>query len=88
MIIDFWHIIFLIGTTVFVSVTCVMVGGWIAFKSTRAVPGERFLGGVPKGEAFVLPDALDDLLDPPSEAKSKLAEKMEAFEKKFQGDNK
>jgi hypothetical protein len=34
----------------------VMIGAFIVFRTKTAVPGENFIGGVPKGEAFTISD--------------------------------
>ena len=41
----------------------VFLGGWIAYKLKNAVPGERFFGGVPKGEVFTMKDEMDELME-------------------------
>ena len=38
----------------------VLFGAFITFKSTRAVPGERFLGGVPKGAIFNIEEPTEE----------------------------
>jgi hypothetical protein len=34
----------------------VLLGAWLVFKVNRAAPGEKFIGGVPSGQVFSIPD--------------------------------
>jgi len=82
MLFNFWQIIalmlglILLGAVL--AVVCIIVGGWIVFKAKSAVPGERFLGGPPKGEVFALTDALDTP-DFPDENKKNVLERSKKF---------
>jgi hypothetical protein len=46
-----------VGVVVIVAMICVFVGAYIMFKGRNAIPGERFLGSVPKGQVFSVPEA-------------------------------
>ena len=63
MLLNIWQILILIGCGVaaalVVALLGVFVGAWLVFKVKMAVPGESFLGGVPKGEVYSIPDALE-----------------------------
>lgn len=52
-----WDMVILIGCGMLMAVICIMVGAYIMFKGRNAVPGERFIGGVPKGQVFTMPEA-------------------------------
>jgi len=58
MLLNVWQVLLLIGCGVIVALLGVFVGGWLVFKSKMAVPGESFVGGIPKGEVYSIPDAL------------------------------
>ena len=79
-----WQVLILITAGVLLAIVCVMVGAWLMFKSSRAVPGERFLGGVPKGEVFSIQDALDQE-ELPDDAEKTVLERTEQFLKKLGG---
>jgi hypothetical protein len=69
---------------VLLALACVMVGGWLVFKS-KAAPGERFIGPAPKGTVFTIPDAASapDIAD---EAPDKrMLERTEQFMEKLLG---
>jgi hypothetical protein len=70
-----------------VAIIGVVAGAGLMFKGSRAVPGERFLGGVPKGEVFSIPDVDDatEFPDQSPEAK-RVMERVEEFMGKFKGD--
>jgi hypothetical protein len=51
------------------------------FKSRNATQGEKFLGGVPKGTVFTIPDAAEDDLD----AEKSILDKSKDFLKIFEG---
>ena len=76
-----WEIVGLMGFGVAVTLLAVLLGAFIAFKSTHAVPGERFLGGAPKGQVFTIPEA-EEAEDFPEE---KILENSERFLKMFGG---
>jgi flagellar basal body-associated protein FliL len=63
---------------VVLALACVIVGGWLVFKS-KAAPGERFIGPAPKGTVFTIPDAANapDIVD--GEQDKKLLENTERF---------
>ena len=52
-----WQVLVLIGAGVLLAIICVLIGGWIVFKSRLAAPGDRFIGPSPKGQVFTIPDA-------------------------------
>jgi len=60
----------------------IAAGGWLVFKSRNAVPGEKFFGGVPKGEVYTIPDSPAEF---PENRNSTLAEKNGTFMKIFDG---
>lgn len=53
-----WHVLILIGAGVFLALICVMMGGWLVFRS-KAAPGEG-LFKEPKGQVFSITDGLDN----------------------------
>ena len=59
----------------------VFLGGWLVFKSRNATQGEKFLGGVPNGTVFTIPDAAEDDLD----AEKSILDKSKDFLKIFEG---
>ena len=62
----------------------VFLGGWLVFKS-KAAPGESFIGGVPKGTVFTIPDAAEEI---ESEAEKNILDKSKDFLKMFEGGSK
>lgn len=62
---------------VFLALACVVVGGWLVFKS-KAAPGERFIGPAPKGTVFTIPDAASapDIVDGQDEKMLKNTERF------------
>jgi flagellar basal body-associated protein FliL len=69
---------------VVLALACVIVGGWLVFKS-KAAPGERFIGPAPKGTVFTIPDAASDP-DIVDEAPDKrMLERTEQFMEKLLG---
>jgi len=66
-----------IGTVILVLL-CVVVGGWLVFKS-KSQPGEGFIVR-PKGDAFTLPSAGDELFSTePSEEEKALLDRTKTF---------
>jgi hypothetical protein len=53
-----WNVLILIAAGVLLGLICVMVGGWLVFRS-KAAPGEG-LFIEPKGQAFSITDGLDN----------------------------
>ena len=70
MILNIWQILILIGCGVVVALLSIFVGAWLVFKSKMAVPGESFFGGIPKGEVYTIPDALEAAEFPEEESKA------------------
>ena len=71
-------ILLCVWSGILMALVCILVGAGIMFKGKTAVPGERFIGGVPKGEVYSIPDALDAPDEPGEEEKGILA-KTERF---------
>jgi len=63
---------------VLLSLACVIVGGWLVFRS-KAGPGERLIGRAPKGEAFTVADAATASDEVDGVADKKLLERTEQF---------
>jgi len=57
------------------AVICMIIGAFIMYKGKSSVPGEQFLGGVPKGQVFSIPEAVD-IEDQPND---RILEKTEKF---------
>jgi len=70
MILNIWQILILIVCGVVVALLGIFVGAWLVFKSKMAVPGESFFGGIPKGEVYTIPDALEAAEFPEEESKA------------------
>ena len=79
---DIWQVLGLVGGGALLAVGCVLIGAFVTFKATRAVPGERFLGGVPKGQVFSIPDA--ETKEFPG-GEERVLEKTKAFLERFGG---
>lgn len=83
---DVWQILavvgILVGIGVIITLIGVLFGGYLVFKGARSVPGEKFLGGVPKGQVFSIPDAGDDFQD---RSEKNILEKTERFLAKLGG---
>jgi hypothetical protein len=80
-----WHVLILMGAGVSLALICVIVGGWLVFKS-KAAPGEGFLKE-PKGDVFSMTDGLDNEEFPggSSKAEQSALKKNEIFRKLFGG---
>jgi hypothetical protein len=63
---------------VLLALACVVVGGWLVFKS-KAAPGERLIGRAPKGEAFTVADAATAPDEVDGSADKRLLERTEKF---------
>lgn len=63
---------------VLLALACVVVGGWLVFKS-KAAPGERLIGRAPKGEAFTVADAATAPDEVDGEVDKRLLERTEKF---------
>lgn len=63
----------------------VFLGGWLVFKSRNATQGEKFLGGVPNGTVFTIPDAAEEI---ETEAEKNILDKSKDFLKIFEGGSK
>ena len=91
MLLNIWQILILIGCGVaaalVVALLGVFVGAWLVFKVKMAVPGESFLGGVPKGEVYSIPDALEAAEFPEEESKAQenVLKRTEQFLAKLSG---
>ena len=59
--------------------------GWLVFKSRNATQGEKFLGGVPNGTVFTIPDAAEEI---ETEAEKNILDKSKDFLKIFEGGSK
>lgn len=57
------QLIMLFVAGAFCAILGVLFGAWLSYKCHRAAPGERFIGGPPKGDVFSIPD-LEDEPDP------------------------
>lgn len=57
------------------AVVCIVIGAFIMYKGKTSVPGETFLGGVPKGQVFSIPEA-EEVGEQPNE---RILEKTEKF---------
>jgi len=87
MILNIWQILILIGCGVVVALLGIFVGAWLVFKSKMAVPGESFFGGIPKGEVYTIPDALEAAEFPEEESKAQenVLKRTEQFLAKLSG---
>ena len=71
------------GVVWIITVVSALVGAYLMFKGAKAVPGEGFLGGVPKGQVFSIPEAKDGEEFP--EEEKQVLEKTEKFLRLFGG---
>jgi len=78
---------FLIGIGVgsVMSWVSILIGAFITFRSYNAKEGERFLGGVPKGKVFTIPE-VDNAEEFPMNEET-LINKTKDFLKVFGGNN-
>ena len=72
----------LIGSGALMAIICMLVGAYVMFKGKTSLPGERFIGGAPKGQAFTIPEAAE-VSDIP-ESEEKILEKANKFLKIFE----
>ncbi len=84
-LINLSDILILLGTGAGIVLVGVLVGAFLMFRGTKAVPGEKLFGGVPKGQVFSIPDPLEDEPKEQSEAEKMLLEKTNKFLKVFGG---
>lgn len=75
------EILGLIAVGVGFTLLSVLVGAYVVFRATRAVPGEGFLGGVPKGQVFSIPETTEEFPD----AEAGVLAKTEKFLKTLTG---
>jgi len=54
--IDILQAIALISIGAVVAILGGLFGAYVMYKGQRAVPGEKFIGGVPEGQVFSIPD--------------------------------
>jgi hypothetical protein len=74
------------GVVVLLTLISVMVGAYVVYKMAKSVPGERFLGGVPKGQVFSVKDVEDaEEFPPEDEAEKHVLQRTEAFLKALEG---
>jgi len=85
---NIWQVLALIGGGVLLAVLCVVVGGWLVFKSKMAGPGTPFIGRPPKGEVFTIPSAEDAEDFPEETAEKSVLARTEAFLARLSGGNK
>ena len=87
MMLNIWQMLLLIGCGVIVALLSILVGAWLVFKSKMAVPGESFFGGIPKGEVYTIPDALEAAEFPEEESKAQenVLKRTEQFLAKLSG---
>jgi hypothetical protein len=81
---DFGEVVALMSFAGVLVMAGVFLGGWLVFKSRNATQGEKFLGGVPNGTVFTIPDAAEDDLD----AEKSILDKSKDFLKIFEGGSK
>jgi len=79
-----YQVFALVGIIVIVGLLFGMGAAWLVFRSSRpTAPGERFFGGVPKGEVFTIPDLDQAQAFPgagePTEDEKTMLEKTERF---------
>ena len=82
--IDVWMIFVMIGFGAFVVLVSVFVGAFLVYKTYNARPGEGFVGGIPKGQVFSIPDPLEDL-DKPDDLESNVLKRASQFLSSFGG---
>lgn len=70
------------GFVFVLTIVSALIGGWIVFKTKNSVPGESFLGRVPKGEVFSIPTTEED------EEPDVVKERNKIFQKIFDGEDK
>lgn len=79
MIVSLWQVALLVGLVGILILLAGVAGAYIMFKASRAVPGERFLGGVPKGEVFSIPDPGSQEFAPEEAQRSIVHERLNQF---------
>ena len=77
-------VLILIGSIGFMVILAVLVGAYVTFKGAKAVPGERFIGGVPRGQMFTLDEQTEEFPD----AEKDVLKKTEDFLKVLGGGGK
>jgi hypothetical protein len=66
----------IVGCGVILTVVSILIGGWIVFKTKNSVPGETFLGRVPKGEVFSIPTTTEDEIPEEIKERNKIFQKI------------
>jgi hypothetical protein len=62
-----------------------LCGAFLMWKGSRAVPGETFTGGVPKGEVFSINDMAEE---EPDVARTVVMDRLNTFMNQFKGGDK
>jgi len=78
------QVIALIGIGAVIAILGGLCGAYLMWKGSRAVPGEKFLGGVPKGEVFSIP-GIEDELEPDPQENKVIVERLNKFINQFNG---
>ena len=60
------------------TILSAVVGAYLMFKGIKSVPGEKFLGGVPKGQVFSIPE-VDDIPESPEGEEKAVLKNTEKF---------
>lgn len=77
------QVIALIGLGAFIAILGGLAGAFLMWKGIRAVPGERFIGGVPQGQVFTIPDLEEE---PEQQEAGIVKERLNQFLEQFKGD--
>lgn len=85
--IELFKLLFFIGVGALIALSGVALGAFLMFRGTRAIPGEKLFGGVPKGQVFSIKDPLEDDPDQ-NESEKQILEKTNKFLKLFQEEKK
>ena len=78
MTVSIWAVILMMLVCVLTVLGSVLLGAYVMFKGKTSVPGERFIGGAPKGQVFTISEA-EETPDFPDEVEQNILAKTTKF---------
>ena len=80
---NFGELLGIIAGAMVMTWVSILIGAYVMFKGKSSVPGEKFLGGAPKGQVFTIPEAVEGAEFP--EVEQNVLKKTEEFLKVLGG---
>ena len=79
--INIWDVLIVLGSGALIAVICVLIGAFVMFRGRSGI-GEKFIGGVPKGQVFTIPEETEEFPDAEENVLQKTAQFLKVFEDK------